>query len=143
MRIGAGIAVNFIWPKGSLNVVLVDDDPDVLRSLAFAFEVDGFCVRTYPSAEAMLEAGPPPRTGCLVIDQKLQGADGLSLLERLRKRGCRLPAVLITTPDAALARRAAAAGVPILEKPLLCDTLIGTVRSLVGAAPQDRAHTFH
>jgi hypothetical protein len=40
-----------------------------------------------------------------------------------------LPAILVTTnPRTALRNRAAAAGVPIIEKPLLTDALLTTVR---------------
>ncbi len=116
-------------------VVIVDDDPDVLRSLQFAFEVEGIDVVAYPNGEAVLERPLIEGAGCLVLDYQLGGIDGLALLERLRERGFRLPAILITTPNAEVARRAARAGVELIEKPLLCDTLVAQVRRLL-EAPQ-------
>jgi len=112
-------------------VIVVDDDPDVLNSLQFAFEVDGFEVRAFASGEAVLEDGALPDVGCLVIDYRLGGVDGLTLLGRLRERGCRMPAILITTANLGVARKAANANVRIIEKPLLCDTLVGEVRHLL------------
>ena len=112
-------------------VVIVDDDPDVLGSLKFSFEVEGFAVRAHHSAEALLDSDLPSKNACLVLDHKLPGMDGLELLRRLRSRGDALPAILITTPDAETKRRAALAGVSIVEKPLLCATLVDQVRALI------------
>ena len=49
-------------------VVVVDDDPDVLRSVQFAFEVDGFQVRAFENAEALLEQAHSTDEGCLGLD---------------------------------------------------------------------------
>ena len=123
-----GIAV---LNAGRSMVILVDDDSDVLNSLRFAFEIEGFEVDAHASAESLLARGVLPRDGCLVVDQRLPGMDGLELVSRLRERGSRLPSILITTPTADVIRRASAAGVTIVEKPLLCDTLVGRVKSLI------------
>jgi FixJ family two-component response regulator len=115
-------------------VIVVDDDPDVLGSLQFAFEVEGFEVWPFASGEALLDLGGVVEHGCLVVDYQLGGLDGLALLARLREQGNRLPAILITTANTVVALKAAQAGVDIVEKPLLCDTLIGEVRRLLQAA---------
>jgi two-component system response regulator FixJ len=112
-------------------VVIVDDDPDVLGSLKFSFEVEGFTVRAHDSAEALLDCELPLKNACLVLDYKLPGMDGLELLNRLRLRGDLLPAILITTPNVETKRRAALAGVSIVEKPLLCANLVDRVRALI------------
>lgn len=112
-------------------LVLVDDDAAVAHAVKFAFELDGFEVRTYPDGEGLL-AAPLPDRGCLVLDQHLPGLDGLDVLQRLRERGATLPAVLITTnPNRSLRNRARLAGAPIVEKPLLCDALLERVRAAV------------
>ena len=111
-------------------VILVDDDPAVTHAMQFSFDLEGLDVRSYRDGESLLANGALPESGCLVLDQNLPGMDGLSLLERLRANGVRLPAILITTnPRTALRDRAAAAGVPIIEKPLLTDALLTTVRT--------------
>lgn len=111
-------------------VVLVDDDPAVAHAVQFSFDLEGLDVRNFRDAETLLASGSLPENGCLVLDYHLPGADGLELLERLRVKGVRMPAVLITTnPRANLRARAAAAGVPIIEKPLLTDALLTAVRS--------------
>ena len=62
--------------------------------------------------------------GCLVLDYKMPRLNGLQLLTRLGARRLDLPAILITSnPSAATRERAAEAGVAIIEKPLLGNTL--------------------
>ena len=116
-------------------LILVDDDSAVLSALKFAFEVEGFDVRTFPDAESLLAAPGVPDLGCLVLDYKLPGLNGLQLLRRLRRRGVTLPAVLITTPEPIVLAQAAAAKVPIVEKPLLTSALLDAVCGLLKPDP--------
>jgi two-component system, LuxR family, response regulator FixJ len=56
--------------------------------------------------------------------------NGLDLLVELRRREVDLPAILITThPSSEVRRRAALAGVTLIEKPLLSDTLFQAIRA--------------
>lgn len=110
-------------------VVLVEDDPAVLSALTFAFETDGYDVEPFSGPDGVLERAPFGAGVCLVIDEKLQDLSGLELLLRLRERGVTAPAFIITTnPPQHIRRRAAAAGVEIVEKPLLGDVLTHKVR---------------
>ena len=116
-------------PAARPAVILVDDDPAVTHAMHFSFDLEGLDVRSFRDGESLLAADGLPETGCLILDHNLPGMDGLALLERLRAAGVGLPAILITTnPRAALRNRAAVAGVPIIEKPLLTDALLTTVR---------------
>lgn len=116
-------------------VLLVDDDPAVTHAVQFSFDLEGLDVRSYRDAEALLTAGDLPERGCLILDYHLPGVDGLDLLERLRARNVRMPAVLITTnPRPLLKARAAMAGVPIVEKPLLTDALLTAVLDALAQA---------
>lgn len=113
-------------------IVLVDDDPAVRASLQFSLELEGFEVQTFESGEALLEQEIMVQDGCLVLDYRLPGIDGLTLLARLRQRGVTLPAVFITTsPTRTVRARASDAGATLIEKPLLCDALTGAIRSLI------------
>jgi FixJ family two-component response regulator len=67
-----------------------------------------------------------------LIDQNMPGMSGLDLISSLRARNFKAPAILISShPNAALRERAAAAGVPIVEKPLLDFALVNSVRRCV------------
>lgn len=111
-------------------VFVVDDDLAVRRALEFALDLEGFAVETYESGEALLLREPPTEPACLVLDERLPGITGLGTLTQLRQREVHTPAILITThPGPALRDAAAKAGVPILEKPVLADTLVGAINA--------------
>lgn len=116
-------------------VIIVDDDPAVRSSLTFSLELEGFQVDSCESGEALLLRNLPDQHTCLVVDERLPGISGLQALAQLRGRQVGLPALLITSnPKPATREAAAAAGVPIVEKPLLCDALSGSIRAALGAA---------
>ena len=69
---------------GSPVIIIVDDDFAVRNSLAFVLTEEGFVVRTYCSAEMLLDGALAGDASCLVIDQKLPGLSGL--VDELRRR---------------------------------------------------------
>ncbi len=110
-------------------VFVIDDDPAILASLKFSLEIEGYSVRTYSSAKALIADATRQRRGCLVIDYNLTDDNGLQVLGALRQRGVTMPAILITTnPGPHLRVRAAAASVSIVEKPLIGNTLADAIR---------------
>ena len=113
-------------------VVVVDDDAAVRGSLKFALEIEGFCVRTYPKGDDLLGDVRRADCACFIIDQKLPGMNGLDVVAELRKGHIAAPVILITShPTSVLQQRAAQAGVPIVEKPLLGNALIDRVRDAI------------
>jgi FixJ family two-component response regulator len=117
-------------------ILLVDDDPAVRSSLAFALELEGFEVEAFENGELLAERPARPGDACLVLDYRLPGRNGLSVLELLRARGVQLPAILITSnPSRTVRAGAADAGAALIEKPLLCDALSHSIRSLIQANP--------
>jgi FixJ family two-component response regulator len=114
-------------------VLVIDDDLAVRNSLKFALEVEGFSVQVYPTGTALLDEDDIPKSGCLVADYNLPGMNGLDLLQLLRERDVKLPAILITShPTAVIRGRATSAGVRLIEKPLLNDTLFQCIRCVLG-----------
>ena len=101
-------------------VYIVDDDAAVRDSLALLLRLKGFENRAYASAEDFLAQFQPDWRGCLLLDIRMAGMDGLALQHELAQRGSELPIVFITAHgDAAKARAALKAGaVDFLEKPL-------------------------
>jgi len=118
-------------------IVLVDDDAALLNALSFAFETEGYAVRCFADAESLLGDAGAHGCLCFVLDQRLPGMSGLALLSALRAQNVAAPAILITSnPTAAVRREARAAGIEIVEKPLLDGILARKVREAI----EQRSH---
>ena len=110
-------------------VFVVDDDPAVRNSLKFSLELEGFAVRLYADGAELLADSHLPACGCLVIDQMMPGKSGLDVVEILRTRGISNPAVLVVSGSSLqVRRRAAAAGIAVIEKPFFGNALIDAIR---------------
>ncbi|TVP89132.1 MAG: DNA-binding response regulator [Thioalkalivibrio sp.] len=123
--------------SGSKRVILLDDDPAMRRSLSLALELAGYQVQAHGSAEDLFEALEPEQPGCLVLDLKMPGLDGLAVQEELHARGCTLPVIFISAfGDIPTTVRALKAGaVDFIEKPFSTETLVARVEE---ALAQDR-----
>jgi two-component system response regulator FixJ len=120
-------------PAKKLLIYVVDDDYDVLTSLRFLLETEGFEVRTFRSGSALLGSSTRNRADCLVVDYKMAGIDGLQLASRLRVLDVSTPIVLITGyPDENISAKAGSAGVrQVLLKPNLEENLAECVRNAI------------
>ena len=79
------------------SVLIVDDEALLARTLASALRDDGFEVVTAESAEdAVRHLFPVNRFDVVLLDHRLPGASGVSILERLRAEGHRTPVILMT-----------------------------------------------
>ena len=113
-------------------LLLVDDDPAVRASLIFSLELEGFAVDAFESGETVMASVRLARYACLVLDYRLPGIDGLSLLTLLRECGETCPAVIFTSnPTRAMRQRTTESGAVLIEKPLLSDGLTTAIRELI------------
>ena len=119
--------------SASPTVYVVDDDDAVLRSLRFLLETDGFAVRTFRNATALLNATGPSDADCYVIDYKMPDINGIELAGRLRQSDRDTPVILITGyPDRNISARAKAVGVKdVILKPLLDENLVKRIRRAI------------
>jgi two-component system response regulator FixJ len=126
--------------RSSATVYAVDDDPDVLASLRFLLETEGFAVKTFANGSALLSSSLPGPSDCLVIDYWMTGIDGLELIRHLRDRDVSSPVVLVTVYEG-IAAKAAAAGIRhVVMKPHIAENLVAHVRAAMdeaGATPGD------
>ncbi|GMU49855.1 MAG: DNA-binding response regulator [Candidatus Desulfobacillus denitrificans] len=101
-------------------VFIVDDDPSVRDSLGLLLGLRGYRTAIFADAESFLHAYRPDWRGCVLLDIRMPGMDGLELQKRLNALDCGLTVVVMTGHgDVESAREAfKAQAVDFLEKPL-------------------------
>jgi two-component system response regulator GlrR len=86
------------------HLLLVDDDPDLLKLLSMRLTAAGHRVTSVESAEAALTQLAVARPQLVLSDVKLPGRDGLALFDEIHARHPALPVILLTAhgtiPDA-------------------------------------------
>ena len=119
-------------------VYVVDDDMDVLGSLRFLLETDGFDVQTFRSGAALLNGIGTGEADCLVIDYKMPNMSGIDVAERLRNRDIDTPIILITGyPDENILEKASVVGIRhVLLKPHLEESLASRIRGAIKEGPR-------
>lgn len=101
-------------------VFIIDDDASVRDALALSLGLYGYPVQVFGDAESLLNAYGPEWRGCLLIDIRMPGMNGLALQRRLLDLGCHIPAIIMTGHGDIEAAREAfrAQAIDFLEKPI-------------------------
>ncbi|KIT18000.1 response regulator transcription factor [Jannaschia aquimarina] len=79
-------------------IALVDDDRNILTSVAMTLEAEGFEVETYNDGQSALDAFNRQLPDLGVFDIKMPRMDGMDLLQRLRQKSS-LPVIFLTSKD--------------------------------------------
>ena len=79
-------------------IALVDDDQNILTSVALALESEGFEVDSYSDSEAALAGITRRKVDLAVLDIKMPRMDGIELLQKLRNQS-QLPVIFLTSKD--------------------------------------------
>lgn len=82
----------------SLQIALVDDDRNILTTVAIALQAEGFATRLYSDGETALKALIDNPPDLAVFDIKMPKMDGMELLRRLRAHSP-LPVIFLTSKD--------------------------------------------
>lgn len=77
-------------------VHIVDDDPEVLKSVSFLLETHGIATVRHDCAATFLRRLPDLELGCLLLDIEMPGMSGIDLQQHLHHIGCDMPVVFIT-----------------------------------------------
>jgi FixJ family two-component response regulator len=114
-------------------VFVVDDDASVRNSTERLVRSMGYAVRTFASAREFLDHSAVQGPGCLVLDVRLPGADGLDLQSELARIGLQIPIIFVTGHGSiALTVRAMKAGaVEFLTKPARPRDLQEAIRAAI------------
>jgi two-component system response regulator FixJ len=118
-----------------LPVCVIDDDPLVRKTIADILTDADYDVRVFESGRELLDAYDEEKTnsglfGCILLDVKMPGLDGLEVLSGLVERKIELPVVMISGQgDISTAVAAMRMGaIDFVEKPFTPEQLLLSVK---------------
>ena len=121
------------------DVLLVDDDPDLLKLISLRLTSAGFRVRTADSGETALASIAVARPSAVVSDLRMPGIDGLQLFEAIHRQHPAMPVIILTAhgtiPDAVAATQRGIFG--FLTKPFDSQELLQKVGAAVSLSGDD------
>lgn len=112
-------------------VHIVDDDDAVRNALTLLMKAEDIPSQVYASAEEFLAHCAALKLGCLLLDVRMPGMNGLQLLELLKQKGINIPVIFITGHgDVSLAVQAMKVGASdFIEKPFDNERLLNIVKT--------------
>jgi FixJ family two-component response regulator len=107
-------------------VIVVDDDPGILRGLRRLLRQHGYESALFSSADALQKDGNFDQAVCVVLDINLSDESGIEVRYRLKAAGVSLPVIYITGRDNPATRMAAMESgcIAYLTKPFAAQSLI-------------------
>jgi two-component system response regulator MprA len=116
----------------SPRILVVDDDPSVLRMLTRTLSAEGHEVEAAPDGGAALAAVERRAPEAVVLDVAMPDMDGLAVCRRLRARGLTAPVLLLTARDAIADRVAGleAGADDYLVKPFAVEELLARLAAI-------------
>ena len=117
-------------PRAPLQLLVVEDDPDILEAMSEMLELEGYLVLRARDGHEALKQLESHRPRLILLDLMMPGMDGLTLAARLHERSNTIPIVMISA-DGHL-KRALPPGVSrSLPKPFDIDELLSTVAASI------------
>ena len=115
--------------EGRASLLLVDDDPDLLRLLAIRLKANGYAVNAVDSGPKALAAISASRPDVVLSDLRMSGMDGMALFQEIQASYPGLPVIILTAhgtiPDAVAAVKRGVFG--YLTKPYDADELLAQI----------------
>ncbi|MGB0936156.1 MAG: sigma 54-interacting transcriptional regulator [Colwellia sp.] len=118
-------------------VLLVDDDPSLLRLLSIRLKAAGYQVESADSGKMALGILTRFHPHLVVSDLRMDGMDGMALFEQIQQQNKNLPVIIMTAhgtiPDAISATKQGVFS--FLTKPFESQTLLDTVQQAIRLQP--------
>jgi two-component system response regulator MprA len=114
-------------------VLVIDDDPDILQTLALCLSTEGYRVLMASNGQEALDTLARERPAVVLLDLMMPVMDGWQFVSELESRGWRRMPLLILSADRAVQSHAQKLRADAyLAKPFDLDELLGKVSSLMG-----------
>ena len=121
------------------DILLVDDDPDLLKLISLRLTSAGYRVRTADSGETALATIAVERPATVITDLRMPGIDGMQLFEAIHRQHPALPVIILTAhgtiPDAVTATQRGEFG--FLTKPFDSQDLLQKVAAALQVSGGD------
>ncbi len=110
-------------------VFVVDDDDAIRKSMTILARTVGLNVQAFENAQSFLDVYDPGMPGCLVLDVRMPGINGLELRRKLVDDGYCIPTIIVTGHgDIAMAVEAVHSGaVDFIEKPFRDQAVLDSI----------------
>ena len=122
--------------RSASTVFVVDDDRVIRETMRDLLAGNGYAVEIFADGPAFLAALRPGCTGCLLVDAVMPQMSGLELMDRLKREGHHLPAIMITGHgEVSMAVQAMKAGAAdFIEKPVGPQELLDSIERILDQA---------
>lgn len=80
-------------------VYVIDDDESIRKAFGRLLRSADFNVETFSSADEFLSCPRPEKNSCVLMDIRMPGSSGFTLLRRLAAEGMRLPVIVVSASD--------------------------------------------
>jgi len=120
---------------GSKTVLVVDDDPDIVKLIMLSLEQEGFHTLGATSGEQALEIAKTRRIDAITLDLLMPGMHGLEVARRLKEESVTkgIPVVVVSAYTDGHEPELVALGVSgVIGKPIDEDRLLTTIRAVLG-----------
>jgi len=123
------------------SILIVDDDPSLLRLLGIRLSAAGYKVKSASSAKEALGVLSSDLPQLVISDLRMDGMNGMALFEKIRQQQPNLPVIIMTAhgtiPDAINATKQGVFS--FLTKPFESQELLNTVEQAIRLQPQTNA----
>jgi FixJ family two-component response regulator len=121
-------------------VFVIDDDASMRRALSYLLQSAGYKVETHSSAEGFLRREHYDGVGCIILDVRMPGLNGMDLQEKLMGSDYTMPIIFLTGHgELSMGVEAMKKGaIDFLTKPCDDEQLLGAVRSAIEKDKQAR-----
>ncbi|PKI12907.1 sigma 54-interacting transcriptional regulator [Colwellia sp. 12G3] len=130
-------------PRNSAKILIVDDDPSLLRLLSIRLSAAGYNVESAANAKIALGTLQNFVPQVVISDLRMEGMDGMALFEQIRVQHPNIPVVIMTAhgtiPDAINATKQGVFS--FLTKPFESQELLDTVEQAIRLQPSSGEQT--
>jgi two-component system response regulator FixJ len=115
-------------------VHIVDDEEEICRSTAFFLRASGIPCRSWSSGDSFLEGADLHAPGCVILDLRMPGKDGIAVQKALAERGSGLRVIMVSGHgDWTVAQKVMESGaLDFIEKPYDEKLLVARLEEVLG-----------